>query len=34
MFPLVIANMLLVVWLARSWYRLRDWFWLVFEICA
>ncbi len=23
--PLVIANTLLVVWLARSWYRQRDW---------
>ena len=25
MLPLVIANTLLVVWLARSWYRYRDW---------
>lgn len=25
MLPLVIANTLLVVWLARSWLRHRDW---------
>ena len=29
MLPLVIANSLLVVWLARSWYRHRDWLLLV-----
>jgi hypothetical protein len=29
MLPLVIANTLLVVWLARSWYRNRDWLLLV-----
>lgn len=29
MLPLVIANTLLVAWLARSWYRHRDWLLLV-----
>ena len=29
MLPLVIANTLLVIWLARSWYRNRDWLLLV-----
>jgi hypothetical protein len=29
MLPLVIANTFLVVWLARSWYRQRDWLLLV-----
>ena len=27
--PLVIANTLLVIWLARSWYRTRDWLLLI-----
>jgi len=29
MVPLVIANVVLVVWLARSWFRHRDWVLLV-----
>jgi hypothetical protein len=29
MLPLVIANTLLAIWLARSWYRHRDWLLLV-----
>ena len=27
--PLVIANTLLVIWLAGSWYRRRDWLLLI-----